>query len=102
MPSHVIVGSYDGIQELTRTLVVEEECILIKNMQDTERRIMERYKVTVCRFGHVMVEAESEEAARKHADELMPEQICWKEKSGQTSPFIVVYAEPDGETPSNM
>ena len=56
---------------------------------------MENYRVTVCRFGHVTVEAESEEEAKNYVNGLMPEQICW---NGQTAPFLVVYAEPDGKT----
>lgn len=63
---------------------------------------MVRYKVTVCRFGYVTVEAESEDEARRHAGQLMPEQICWKEQSNQMSPFIVVYAETDESAPGNM
>lgn len=74
----------------------------MKKMQGTERRAMDRYKVKVCRFGHVTVEAESEEEARKYADKLTPEQICWNGQGGQMSPFIVVYAEPDEKTPGNM
>lgn len=62
---------------------------------------MGRYKVTVCRFGYVTVEAESVQEARKQA-ECMPEQICWNGEDGQTSPFIVVYAETDEKTSGSM
>lgn len=54
---------------------------------------METYKVTVCRFGHANVQADSEEHAKTIVSGFAPEQICWGNEKLGSSHFLVVYAE---------
>ena len=54
---------------------------------------MESYKITVCRFGHVMVMADSEEDAKRKGYKLSLEQIQWI-KTGEKEPlFLIIYIE---------
>ena len=55
---------------------------------------MKQYQVTVCRFGTVAVEAESEDAAKAAAAECRPEEIQWFGGQDNKPPFLVTYAEP--------
>lgn len=54
---------------------------------------MKAFKVTVCRFGHVIVRAESEAEAKEMVSGYAVEQIHWMGKEEQMSPFLVTYAE---------
>ncbi len=54
---------------------------------------MKQYQVTVCRFGTVLVKADSEEAAKKAAANLSPEKIKWFGEQDDNQPFLVTYAE---------
>lgn len=54
---------------------------------------MKQYQVTVCRFGTVLVEADSEEAAKETATKLSPEMIQWFGEQDDNQPFLVTYAE---------
>ena len=54
---------------------------------------MKQYQVTVCRFGTVLVEADSEEAAKETATKLSPEMSQWFGEQDDNQPFLVTYAE---------
>ena len=54
---------------------------------------MKQYQVTECRFGTVLVEADSEEAAKETATKLSPEMIQWFGEQDDNQPFLVTYAE---------
>lgn len=54
---------------------------------------MKWYQVTVCRFGTVLVEADSEAAAKETAAKLSPEVIQWFGEQDNYRPFLVTYAE---------
>ena len=54
---------------------------------------LKQYQVTVCRFGTVLVEADSEEAAKETAAKLSPEMIQWFGEQDDNQPFLVTYAE---------
>lgn len=54
---------------------------------------MNRYKVTVCRFGYAITEAESEERAKNQVSSYSPEQIHWNDQNDKMPLFIVAYAE---------
>ncbi|MFT4105533.1 MAG: hypothetical protein QM657_07230 [Lacrimispora sp.] len=54
---------------------------------------METYKVTVCRFGHVMITADSEEDAKQKVSNFLPEQIQWLQPEMREPPFLILYAE---------
>lgn len=54
---------------------------------------MNTYKVTVCRFGSITVEAESEEEAKTMVSKFMPEQIHWAGPTDKMPLFIITYAE---------
>lgn len=51
------------------------------------------YKVTVCQLGHVSVEADSEEEAKRLVTGLSVDKICWCDLSDQASPLLAAYAE---------
>lgn len=55
---------------------------------------LKQYQVTVCRFGTVVVEAESEDEAKKMAAKRRPEEIQWFGERDDKPPFLVTYAEP--------
>ena len=64
---------------------------------ETEKRggdRLKQYQVTVCRFGTVEVEAESEDAAKADAAKRRPEEIQWFGEQDDKQPFLVTYAEP--------
>lgn len=54
---------------------------------------MKTFKVTVCRFGHAVVMAESEAEAKEMVSGFEVEQIYWLGKEEQMPPFLVTYAE---------
>jgi len=54
---------------------------------------MRDYKVTICRVGHAIVKADSEEEAKTLASGLLPEQIQWLLPEPQAPPFLVTYVE---------
>lgn len=54
---------------------------------------MNRYQVTVCRFGTVEVAAESEDDAKMKAARCGPEEIQWFGEKDGNPPFLVTYAE---------
>lgn len=54
---------------------------------------MSVYKVTVCRFGNAMVEADSEDEAKDLVERFLPEQIHWNDQNDKMPLFIVAYAE---------
>ena len=55
---------------------------------------LKQYQVTVCRFGTVVVEAESEEDAKTAAAKRRPEEIQWFGEKDHKPSFLVTYAEP--------
>ena len=55
---------------------------------------LKQYQVTVCRFGTVVVKAESEEDAKAAAAKRRPEEIQWCGEKDHKPPFLVTYAEP--------
>jgi len=54
---------------------------------------MRDYKVTVCRIGHAIVKADSEEEAKMLVSGLLPEQVQWLLPEPQDPPFLVTYVE---------
>ena len=55
---------------------------------------MKQYQVTVCRFGAVLVEADSEREAKEKAAALSPSDLQWYGDGDGRQPFLVTYAEP--------
>lgn len=51
------------------------------------------YKVTVCQLGHVSVEADSEEEAKRLVMGLSVDKISWYGLNERAAPFLVAYAE---------
>ncbi|GLC80943.1 hypothetical protein [Lacrimispora brassicae] len=54
---------------------------------------MKAYKVTVCRFGHVIITADSEEDAKQKVSKFAPEQVQWLQTVKQEPSFLILYAE---------
>ncbi|PJJ30143.1 hypothetical protein [Lacrimispora celerecrescens] len=54
---------------------------------------METYKVAVCRFGHVMIMADSEEEAKQKVSKFSTEQVQWLQPVKREPPFLILYAE---------
>lgn len=59
---------------------------------------MRAFKVTVCRFGHAVVMAESEAEAKEMVSGFEAEHIHWLGKEEQMPPFLVTYAEAQRDT----
>lgn len=58
---------------------------------------MNVYKVTVCRFGNVVVKADSENEAKDLVQNFLPEQINWNDQNDKMPLFLVAYAELERE-----
>ena len=54
---------------------------------------LRQYQVTVCRFGTVFVEANSEQEAKEKATALSPSDLQWYGDGDGKQPFWVTYAE---------
>lgn len=54
---------------------------------------MNVYKVTVCRFGNAIVEADTEDEAKEQVQKFLPYQIHWNDQNDKMPLFLVAYAE---------
>ena len=69
---------------------------MCRNIESSKKEAvsLKQYQVTVCRFGAVLVEADSEREAKEKAAALSPSDLQWYGDGDGRQPFLVTYAEP--------